>query len=202
MADEDLTVEPEGAGEERHQFTAEELERRERALDEITQLGDPVLRTSTVEIRDFGPDLTSLAAHMVSLMDDAHGAGLAAPQIGRPLRLFVYRVDGNGDARAIVNPQLEPATDETDVLEEGCLSIGRAGVHVPVERPIAVRLKAQQLDGSPIDELLEGYSARIVQHETDHLDGVLMLERTTAEARRAALKSLHGTAPEAAAGPA
>lgn len=192
MAEEDLTVEPEGAEEERHALTAEELARREAALDQITQLGDPVLRTSTVEITGFTADLTSLAAHMVSLMDDAHGAGLAAPQVGRPLRMFVYRVDGSGEARAIVNPRLEPTTEETEVMEEGCLSIGRAGVHVPVERPIAVRMRAQLLDGTQIDEQLDGYSARIVQHETDHLDGVLMLERTTPEARRAALRALHG----------
>ena len=184
MADEENQEEP-----ERYELTPQERERRERALEQITQLGDPVLRTKALEIRDFDADLVSLGAHMVSLMDDAIGVGLAAPQIGQPIRLFVYRVDGDGEARAIVNPTVEPLTEETDVAEEGCLSI--VGVHVPVERPIAVRLKGQRVDGSPVDEEVTGFTARVVQHENDHLDGVLILERTTPEARRAALKELH-----------
>ena len=178
---------------ERYELTPEERERRERALAQICQLGDPVLRSKASEIRDFDDDLVSLGAHMISLMDDAFGVGLAAPQIGRLVRLFVYRRDGDGDARAIVNPQLEPITDETDVLDEGCLSI--VGVHVPVERPVAVRLRGQTVTGKPIDEEITGFSARIVQHEADHLDGVLILERTTPEARRAALTELRGGPP-------
>ncbi len=132
-------------------------------------------------------------------MDDAFGVGLAAPQIGRPLRMFVYRHDGDGEARAIVNPVVEPITEEVDVLEEGCLSI--VGVHVPVERPTAIRLRGQLVDGSEIDEEVSGFSARIIQHENDHLDGVLILERTTPEARRAALKELHAARAAADAEP-
>lgn len=185
---------------ERYEPTPEEIARRERALEEITQLGDPVLRTTAREIDEFDADLVSLGAHMVSLMDDAIGVGLAAPQIGKPIRMFVYRVDGDGDAKAVVNPIVEPTTEETDVLEEGCLSI--VGVHVPVERPTAVRLRGQTVDGKPIDEQLQGFTARVVQHENDHLDGVLILERTTPEARRQALKDLaairRGEDPEAA----
>ncbi|MBJ7470841.1 MAG: peptide deformylase [Solirubrobacteraceae bacterium] len=183
MADEE-TEEP-----ERYELTPQERERRERALEHITQLGDPVLRTKAIEIRDFDADLVSLGAHMVSLMDDAIGVGLAAPQIGKPIRMFVYRVDGDGDARAVVNPVVTPTTDETDVLEEGCLSL--VGVHVPVERPTAIRLTGLTVHGKPIDEEVTGFTARVVQHENDHLDGVLILERTTPEARRAALKELH-----------
>lgn len=185
---------------ERYEMTPEERARRERALQEITQLGDPVLRTKAVPIRDFDADLVSLGAHMVSLMDDAIGVGLAAPQIGRPIRMFVYREDGDGDARAIVNPTVEPTTEETDVLEEGCLSI--VGIHVPVERPTAVRLTGQTVDGKPVDEQLEGFTARVVQHENDHLDGILILERTTPEARRAALKALHDGPADPVAAPA
>jgi peptide deformylase len=193
---------PEEAPEEteRYELSPEERARRERALEQITQLGDPVLRTKAVEIKDFDADLISLGAHMVALMDDAIGVGLAAPQIGRPLRLFVYRHDGDGEARAIVNPVVEPITDEVDVLEEGCLSI--VGVHVPVERPTAIRLRGQLVDGTEIDEEITGFSARIVQHENDHLDGVLILERTTPEARRAALKELHAARAAADAEPA
>lgn len=185
---------------ERYELTPEERERRERAIAQITQLGDPVLRTKAVEIKDFDADLVSLGAHMVALMDDAIGVGLAAPQIGRPIRMFVYRHDGDGEARAIVNPVVEPITEETDVIEEGCLSI--VGVHVPVERPVAVRLRGQLVDGSAIDEEISGFSARIIQHENDHLDGVLILERTTAEARRAALKELHAARAAANGEPA
>lgn len=188
---------------ERYEPTPEELERRERALEQITQLGDPVLRTKAREIDEFDADLVSLGAHMVSLMDDAIGVGLAAPQIGKPIRMFVYRVDGDGDAKAVVNPVVEPTTEETDVLEEGCLSI--VGVHVPVERPTAVRLRGLTVDGKPIDEQLQGFTARVVQHENDHLDGVLILERTTPEARRAALKEMaairRGDDPSAASEP-
>jgi peptide deformylase len=187
VSEEQQTAEPEE--EQRHELTPEERERRERAIAQITQLGDPVLRTNAVAISDFGGELLSLGAHMVALMDDAIGVGLAAPQIGRPIRLFVFREDGDGDARAVVNPVVEPITEETDVLEEGCLSI--VGIHVPVERPTAVRLRGHNLDGTPIDEEVHGFTARIVQHENDHLDGVLILERTTPEARRAALKELH-----------
>jgi peptide deformylase len=186
-------VEP--VDEPRHELTPEERERRERAIAQITQLGDPVLRTTAVPIRDFDSDLVSLGAHMVALMDDAIGVGLAAPQIGRPIRLFVYRQDGDGDARAVVNPEVDAITEETDVIEEGCLSL--QGVHVPVERPTAVRLRGQHLDGSPIDEEVHGFTARIIQHENDHLDGVLILERTTPEARRAALKDLHAVQADA-----
>ncbi|MBO9534661.1 MAG: peptide deformylase [Solirubrobacteraceae bacterium] len=184
--------------EPRHELTPEERARRERALEQITQLGDPVLRTTAVPINEFGGDLVALGAHMVALMDDAIGVGLAAPQIGRPIRLFVFREDGDGPARAVANPVVEPITDELDVLEEGCLSI--VGVHVPVERPVAVRLRGKNLDGTDIDEEVHGFTARVIQHENDHLDGVLILERTTPEARRAALKELH--AQRAAAEPA
>ncbi len=178
---------------DRYELTPQEKARREEALKQIVQLGDPVLRTSAIAIREFDQDLVSFAAHMVTLMDDAIGVGLAAPQIGRPLRMFVYRVDGDGDARAIVNPVVEPITEEVDTIEEGCLSL--VGVHVPVERPTAIRLTGQTVDGKAIDEEIHGFSARIVQHENDHLDGVLILERTTPEARRAALKALRSGTP-------
>lgn len=173
---------------ERYELTPEERARRERALTQITQLGDPVLRTTASEIKVFDPELVSLGAHMVSLMDDAIGVGLAAPQIGKPIRLFVYRVDGDGEARAVVNPVVEPITEETDVIDEGCLSL--VGIHVPVERPTAVRLRGRTVTGEEIDEEVRGFTARIIQHENDHLDGVLILERTTPEARREALKAL------------
>jgi peptide deformylase len=186
---EDEQEAPEG----RYEPSPEERARRDEALEQIVQLGDPVLRTSAVAIKDFDQDLISLGAHMVALMDDAIGVGLAAPQIGRPVRMFVYRVDGDGEARAIVNPVVEPITDETEVGEEGCLSL--VGLHVPVERPTGIRLRAQTVTGQTIDEEIHGFSARIIQHENDHLDGVLILERTTPEYRRAALKAWRSGEP-------
>lgn len=189
MAEQQETEEQTDEQTEARELTPQERERRDAALAQITQLGDPVLRTSASEIRAFDDHLVSLAAHMVRLMDDAIGVGLAAPQIGESRRMFVFREDGDGKARAVVNPVVEPVTEETDVMDEGCLSI--VGVHVPVERPTAVRLRGQQVDGKPIDERLEGFSARVVQHENDHLDGVLILDRTTPEARRAALREVH-----------
>ena len=178
---------------ERYEPTPEEKARRERALEEIVQLGDPVLRNNATAITDFDENLVSLGAHMITLMDDAIGVGLAAPQIGRAIRMFVYRVDGDGDARAIVNPVVEPITDELETDEEGCLSL--VGVQVPVERPTGIRLTGQTVSGKPIDEEIHGFSARIIQHETDHLNGVLILERTTPEYRRAALKALASGQP-------
>jgi peptide deformylase len=178
---------------EKHELSAEERATRDAALKQIVQLGDPVLRSKAVEVRSFDADLVSLGAHMVTLMDDAIGVGLAAPQIGRPVRMFVYRVEGDGAARAIINPVVEPLTEETETAEEGCLSL--VGIHVPVSRPTKIRLRGQTADGKPIDEEIEGFSARIVQHENDHLDGVLILERTTPEYRRAALKALASGEP-------
>jgi peptide deformylase len=178
---------------DRYELSPEERERRDEALKQIVQLGDPVLRTSAVTIKEFDQDLVSLGAHMVALMDDAIGVGLAAPQIGRPVRMFVYRVDGDGEARAIINPVVEPITEETEVAEEGCLSL--VGLHVPVERPTGIRLRGQTVTGKPIDEEIHGFSARIIQHENDHLDGVLILERTTPEFRRAALKAWRSGEP-------
>lgn len=178
---------------DRYELSPQQQARRDQALESIVQLGDPVLRSGAIEIKDFDQDLISFGAHMVSLMDDAVGVGLAAPQVGRPIRMFVYRVDGDGDARGIVNPVIEAIGDETDVEDEGCLSL--IGIHVPVERPVHIRLKAQTVAGQPIDEEISGFSARIIQHETDHLNGVLILDKTTPEARRAALKALHTGVP-------
>jgi peptide deformylase len=190
-----VDVADEEQDDERYELTPEEQARREEALKQIVQVGDPVLRTNARPVTEFDQDLMSFAAHMVALMDDAVGVGLAAPQIGHPLRMFVFRVDGDGDARAIVNPVIEPIGDEVETMEEGCLSI--VGVHVPVERPVSIRLTAQSVDGKPIDEEIHGFSARIIQHETDHLDGVLILERTTPDARRAALKAIATGVPMA-----
>ncbi|MDQ8044481.1 MAG: peptide deformylase [Solirubrobacteraceae bacterium] len=186
-------AEEENEASARPELTPEEQARRDAALAQIVQLGDPVLRTTAAEITVFDDELMSFAAHMVALMDDAIGVGLAAPQVGRPIRMFVYREDGDGPARAIINPVIEPITEVLETEDEGCLSL--VGLYMPVERPAAVRLRGKDAAGRDVDERLDGFTARIVQHENDHLDGVLILERTTPEWRRAALKALQSGEP-------
>jgi peptide deformylase len=120
-------------------------------------------------------------------MHDANGIGLAATQVGVLQRLFVFQ-PGEGDAVAVVNPEIVERSDETDVADEGCLSI--QGVTVPVERALGVTLVGKDERGEDVRYELDGYSARCVQHETDHLDGVLMIDRTTPESRKEALAVL------------
>lgn len=168
---------------------AAELERRARrlaALSRIRQYGDPVLRMRAREVEVFDDDLARLAERMTSLMHDAQGVGLAATQVGVLRRLFVF-VDG-GEDRVLVNPVLTATSSETEVEEEGCLSI--QDVVVPVERAAAVTIEGRDLTGEPVSLELALPEARIVQHELDHLDGVLILDRTDAESRRAALARL------------
>ena len=123
---------------------------------------------------------------MIALMHDAEGVGLAATQVGILRRFFVCTLDG--EDRFLVNPVITPLGDDTESDAEGCLSLG--SVRVPVERATKVKLEAQDADGSPVALELEGHPARVVQHEVDHLDGKLMLDRTDAEARREALAKL------------
>jgi peptide deformylase len=165
------------------------LARRERALAALRQLGDPILRTRALEVTVFDRALRRQAAQMTDLMDDALGAGLAAPQTGALSRLFVYRFE-SGESGAIVNPELVRAADTTATGEEGCLSI--RDVWVPVERSTAVTLRGADLRGRPLVLSAEGADATILQHELDHLDGILILDRTDAAHRRAALARRDG----------
>ncbi len=121
-------------------------------------------------------------------MHEARGVGLAATQVGVLQRLFVFHADDAEEATAIVNPEITKRSKETDVLDEGCLSL--QGVLVPVERAVEVTIEGRGLDGAPLRLELEDMDARVVQHELDHLDGVLMLERTDDESRRDALATL------------
>jgi peptide deformylase len=164
--------------------------RRRLALAQIRQYPDPALRLHAAAVEDFDEDLRRLSERMFQLMTDASGIGLAATQVGVLRRLFVCRL-GEEDAeelRAFVNPVASVAGDEHETEEEGCLSL--QGVLVPVGRPARLTLDAQDLSGAPVRVELEGLDARVVQHELDHLDGVLILDRTTDEARREALAKL------------
>jgi peptide deformylase len=162
--------------------------RRRLALGQIRQYPDPVLRMQAREVETFDGDLRRLADRMTQLMRDAQGVGLAANQVGIIRRLFVFQPDPEAEPVAVANPVLEKRGDETALDDEGCLSL--QGVQMPVERPVAVHLEGQDLDGGALAMDLEDHAARVVQHEVDHLDGVLILDRTTDEARKAALAVL------------
>jgi peptide deformylase len=174
------------------QVRTEELDpereaRRQVALAQIRQYPDPVLRMEARAVEEFDDDLRRLVARMKDLMKEANGVGLAATQVGVLRRVFVFAPD---DERvlALVNPGVSRPSDETDVDDEGCLSM--QGITVPVERPTSVRLEGRDEEGQQVAYDLEGMAARIAQHEYDHLDGKLMIDRTTRDARREAMAAL------------
>lgn len=166
----------------------EALERRRAALSQIRQFGDPVLKSRASEVTEFGATLAQEAERMFGLMRDAMGVGLAATQLGELRRLLVWQPAPDAAPRALANPEIEWTSEEGEVAEEGCLSL--AGVLVDVERPLHARVSGVDVDGKPLTIEASGYEARVLQHEIDHLDGVLMLDRTTREQRRAALRAL------------
>ena len=176
--------------EEQEERAAEREARRRYVLANVRQYPDPVLRMKAREVTEFDHALVSLAERMIRVMRDAHGVGLAAPQIGVLQRVLVHRADEESDPVALVNPRIVVRSDEGDVMEEGCLSLGAAGVTVEVERPISVTLEARTPAGEELRVEAEGLEARVIQHEVDHLDGVLIIDRTTPEQRRTALGQL------------
>ena len=168
------------------QQDAEKLLRRQIALSQVRQYGDPALRMRAQEVERYDDELKALAERMIALMREAEGIGLAATQVGIVRRFFVCTLDG--EDRAIANPRIARAGSETETDDEGCLSLGE--VRVPVERPTEVTLEGFDLDGNPVSFDLEGLPARVVQHELDHLDGTLTIDRTDSESRRDALRRL------------
>ena len=129
------------------------------------------------EVEQFDDDLARLAEKMAHLMHDARGVGLAATQVGVLQRLFVFQLADDDEVTTIVNPEITKRSRSTEVADEGCLSL--QGVLVPVERAVDVTVEGQDVTGAPLKLELDEMDARVVQHEIDHLDGVLMLERTT-----------------------
>jgi peptide deformylase len=167
----------------------QQLEREARrliALSRIRQYGDSVLRMKAREVEAFDDDLGRLVERMTELMHEASGVGLAATQVGVLRRLFVFVDDG--EDRVLVNPTITNSSRETEVDDEGCLSLRE--VLVPVERPTSVTIEGFDAQGEPVKLELEPPSSRVVQHELDHLDGVLIIDRTDDESRRAALARL------------
>jgi peptide deformylase len=170
------------------QLDAEHEARRRLALAQIRQYPDAALKMKARPVEQFDDELRSLVERMKMLMKDASGIGLAATQVGTLQRLFVFQPNEDDDPVAIVNPEIVERSEETDIDDEGCLSI--QGILVPVERAVAVTLVGRNEQGEDVRYELEDVYARAAQHECDHLDGVLMLDRTTPEARREALGKL------------
>jgi peptide deformylase len=163
-----------------------ERRRRDEATAQIRKLGDPVLKTRALPVTRFDEALRKQVDWMRDVMDGALGIGLAATQVGVVERVLVYRMQSESPAVAVINPELQWHSEELETAEEGCLSI--PGVHVDVERSLHVRVGALDETGAPFTIEASGLEARVLQHEIDHLDGVLMLDRATREQRREAMR--------------
>jgi peptide deformylase len=176
---------------EREQDAPEELdpetrERRDAALARVRKLGDPVLRATALPVERFDEKLAQEVERMGVLMHDALGVGLAATQLGVLHRVLVYRAYADDPLTALVNPVIEWRSDEVETAMEGCLSL--PGVHVEVERAARVRVSARDERGEPLEIEAEGLPARVIQHEVDHLDGILILDRISRQARKEAMR--------------
>jgi peptide deformylase len=166
----------------------EALERRSAALSQVVKFGDPVLKSAASPVTEFDDRLEAEAERMIGLMRDAIGVGLAATQLGVLRRMLVFQVGPDAEPTVLVNPEIEWRSEDAATAEEGCLSI--PGVVVDVERPLFVRARAVDVHGEPLTLEASGLEARVIQHEVDHLDGVLMLDRTEKEQRKGALRAL------------
>jgi peptide deformylase len=162
--------------------------RRVAAMSFIRKLGDPVLKSRAIPVDHFDDSLRRQVSRMAGIMNDALGVGLAAPQLGISQRLLVYRVGPDAPVTVLANPELEWASGELELGEEGCLSI--PGIMVDVDRPLHVRVRGLDEEGEQRVVEASGLEARVIQHEIDHLDGVLILERTSRDERKRALREL------------
>jgi peptide deformylase len=185
---EEQTVQSEATEERKEPLDPETRARREAALRHVRMYGDPVLRSRAREIEVFDGALVDEVQRMGRLMDDALGIGLAATQLGVMHRVLVYRVEPDAPLGVLVNPEFEYKSDDVETMEEGCLSL--PGVGVEVERPIHVRVRARDERGAPIVVEASGLEARVIQHEIDHLDGVLILDRTSRDQRKQGMRAL------------
>jgi peptide deformylase len=166
------------------------LEWRMAALRLVRQFPDPALRNAATAVAEVDDEVQRLAERMVDVMERAHGVGLAAPQLGILRRILVYRAGEDDDARVLINPELVELSDETEVATEGCLSLLGGELQVPVTRHLRVRVAGRDASGEPVDLAAEGFEARVIQHEIDHLDGVLIFDRAEDQERRQALREL------------
>jgi peptide deformylase len=185
---EDADVEVEREQDAPAELDAETRARRDAALRHVRKLGDPVLRATALPVERFDAALRAEIERMGELMHDALGIGLAATQLGVLHRVLVYRAYPEDPLTALVNPLLSWQSEELAIGEEGCLSL--PGVHVEVERPAQVRVQAQDAGGERLEIEAEGLVARVIQHEIDHLDGVLILDRIPRQARKEAMRAM------------
>jgi peptide deformylase len=185
---EEQSVQTEEAEEPRERLDPETRARRDAALRYVRKYGDPVLRSRARAIEVFDDALADEVRRMGELMDDALGIGLAATQLGVMHRVLVYRVDADAPLGVLINPEFEYKGDEVETMEEGCLSL--PGIGVEVERPTEVRVRARDASGAEITVEASGLEARVIQHEIDHLDGVLILDRTSRDQRKQAMRAL------------
>jgi peptide deformylase len=186
--DADVEVEREQDAPAAIELDPETRARRDAALRHVRKFGDPVLRASALPVERFDEELKAEIERMGELMHDALGVGLAATQLGILHRVLVYRAYADDPVMALVNPVLEWASEELEAAEEGCLSL--PGVHVEVERSARVKARAQDETGQELQIEAEGLEARVIQHEIDHLEGVLILDRISREARKEAMRAM------------
>jgi peptide deformylase len=190
----DVEVEREQDAPEPAELDAETRERRDAALRHVRKFGDPVLRATALPVERFDEDLQAEVQRMGELMHDALGVGLAATQLGVLHRVLVYKAYVDDPVTALVNPELAWLSEELEPGDEGCLSL--PGVHVEVERHARLRVRARDASGDLLEVEAEGLEARVIQHEIDHLDGVLILDRISREARKEAMRAMREAHPE------
>ncbi|MGB9184172.1 MAG: peptide deformylase [Solirubrobacteraceae bacterium] len=190
---EDLEPSDELAEEFTEELDPELAARRTAALAHVRKFGDPVLKTRARPVERFDDALRDEIQRMGELMNDALGVGLAANQVGVLHRVLVYRVQQQSPVAALVNPEIEWTGNEEEILEEGCLSLPE--VHVDVERPVHIRVRALNELGEPITVEASGLEARVIQHEVDHLDGKLVLDRVSRQQRKEAMRALREALP-------
>ena len=181
----------EGEAEDEGRPTPEERRAwRVAALRLVRQYPDPALRNAATAVAEVDDEVQQLAERMVDVMERAHGVGLAAPQLGILRRILVYRASDEDEPKVLINPELEERSDETEVGTEGCLSLLGGELQVPVARHLRVRVSGRDVSGDAVDLDVEGFEARVIQHEIDHLDGILIFDRAEDQERREALREL------------
>lgn len=163
---------------------------RVAALRLVRQYPDPALRNAATAVAEVDDEVQRLAERMLDVMERAHGVGLAAPQLGILRRILVYRASDEDDPKVLINPELVERSDETEVGTEGCLSLLGGELQVPVTRHLRVRVSGRDASGDAVDMDVEGFEARVIQHEIDHLDGILIFDRAEDQERREALREL------------
>jgi peptide deformylase len=181
----------EGEAEDEGRPTPEERRAwRVAALRLVRQYPDPALRNAATAVAEVDDEVQQLAERMLDVMERAHGVGLAAPQLGILRRILVYRASDEDEPKVLINPELVELSDETEVGTEGCLSLLGGELQVPVARHLRVRVSGRDASGDAVDRDVEGFEARVIQHEIDHLDGILIFDRAEDQERREALREL------------